>query len=141
MTIERYVRRFDPPIADHALHCVHFARLFRGNKPIGTWMPNTTHKHAEHNALRHAKSRKKRSNDRLTMVVVRFTRVDDGLTMSRPCTRCVELMKTYNIKSIVYSDYDGKLVIARIDTMDHAPSSMARNIPAAGRVVSFSRFL
>ncbi len=141
MTIDRHVHRFNPPFSEHdqKLHCVHFARLFHGNKPVGKWMPNTTHKHAEHNALRVLRSRKKRCNDHLTMVVVRFSRADERLAMSKPCTRCVEMLKTRHINTVMYSDSDGKMVVANISTMTHAPSSMACNIQSTGRVISYSK--
>ncbi len=143
MTIARYVNRFNPPISEHELTCVHsvhFARLFHGNKPIGKWMPNTTHKHAEHNALRMVRSRKKRCNEHLTMVVLRYTRLHERLAMSRPCSRCVELLKTCNINTVAYSDHDGKLIFENVDEIMHVPSSMSCNIPQTGRVVSWSKF-
>ena len=73
------------------------------------------------------------------MVVVRFARLDDRLVMSRPCSRCVELLKIRHIHMVVYSDHDGKLVYADVATMRHTPSSLACKIPSVGRVVSYSK--
>ena len=122
-------------------NCLHFAKLFRGNKPIGNWMPNSTHMHAEHNALRVLRNQKNRKNNRLTMVVLRFDKSLENLLMSRPCSRCVELLKNNCIRTVVYSDNLGALIKENTNQIVHKPSSMACNIPIHGRtVVSFSKF-
>lgn len=33
----------------------------------------------------------------------------DGPTMAKPCDRCMILMRNYGVKSIGYTDYDGKV--------------------------------
>jgi len=121
-------------------NCLHFAKLFRGNKPIGNWMPNSTHMHAEHNALRALRNQKNRKNNRLTMVVLRFDRSLENLLMSRPCSRCVELLQNNCIRTVVYSNNLGALIKENTNQIIHKPSSMACNIPIHGRVVSFSKF-
>ena len=110
-------------------NCLHFAKLFRGNKPIGNWMPNSTHMHAEHNALRALRNQKNRKNNRLTMVVLRFDRTLENLLMSRPCSRCVELLKNNCIRTVVYSNNLGVLIKENTNQIMHKPSSMACNIP------------
>ena len=121
-------------------NCLHFAKLFRGNKPIGNWMPNSTHMHAEHNALRVLRNQKNRKNNRLTMVVLRFDRSLENLLMSRPCSRCIELLQNNCIRTVVYSNNLGALIKENTNQIIHKPSSMACNIPIYGRVVSFSKF-
>ena len=74
MTIDTCVGRFVPDLDAHDMQCIHFARLFRGHKPIGRWMPNTSHRPAEHNALRAIRHPMQRRHARLAMVVVRFVR-------------------------------------------------------------------
>jgi len=138
MTIGTCIGRFAPDIDAHDMQCVHFARLFRGHKPIGRWMPNTSHRHAEHNALRAIRHPMQRPHARLAMVVVRFARNPPRMAMSQPCERCVDLLKARRVRTVVYSDHDGRLVVADVCTLAPTPSSMACHIPSSGRVVSYS---
>ena len=119
--------------------CLHFAKLFKGNKPFGQWMPNSTHMHAEHNAMRILRNQKQRKNHHLTMVVLRFDSLHH-LRLSKPCSRCVELLNHHNICTVIYSNENGELVKENTEYIVHKPSSMACNIPKHGRIVSFTKF-
>jgi hypothetical protein len=143
MTILHHIHFDIPRIYEFCRYdttCLHFANIFKGNKPIGNWLPNSTHKHAEHNALRMLKTQKYRKNHHLTLVVLRFDRSFENLRISKPCTRCIELLKNNDIKTIVYSDNNGNLIKEDISQIVHRPSSMSSNIPIHGRVISYSKF-
>jgi deoxycytidylate deaminase len=143
MTFGRHVHDGIPALyrpGRYDVSCLHFAKLFKGNKPIGNWMPNSTDKHAEHNALRALRTQKRRINPHLTMVVVRFDRAHTHLLMSKPCSGCVELLRAHRIRTVVYSDERGMLVKESTSHIRHKPSSMAPHIPTHGRVVSYSKF-
>ena len=143
MTIGRHVHDGIPALyrpGRFDTSCHHFAKLFKGNKPIGNWMPNSTNKHAEHNALRALRTQKHRINPHLTMVVVRFDKTHADMRMSRPCSRCVELLQVHRIRTVIYSNDHGILVKENTSNILHNPSSMASCIPKHGRVVSYSKF-
>lgn len=143
MTILRHIHYNIPniyPSIRYDTTCLHFANIFKGNKSLGQWMPNSTHMHAEHNALRMLRNQKQRKNHHLTMVVLRFDSTQEHLTMSKPCSRCVALLHKYHIKTVVYSNKDGELVKENTSHIIHKPSSMACNIPKQGGIISFSKF-
>jgi deoxycytidylate deaminase len=127
------------PFGRYDTSCLHFAKLFKGNKPFGQWMPNSTHMHAEHNAMRILRTQKQRKNHHLTMVVLRFDRSYQHLRLSKPCSRCVELLKSHHIYRVVYSNDNDELVKENTKDIIHKPSSMACKIPKQGRVVSLSK--
>ena len=120
--------------------CLHFAMIFKGNKSLGQWMPNSTHMHAEHNALRFLRTQKQRKKHHLTMVVLRFDSSRENLIMSKPCSRCVALLHEHNIRTVVYSNDKGQLIKENTSHIVHKPSSMSYNIPKQGGVISFSKF-
>ena len=68
--------------------------------------------HAERDAIN--KLPKIRKKKKVNMLVLRFTR-SKQLTMSMPCTKCINNMNTlfpkkgYIIQNIYYSDYDGRI--------------------------------
>jgi deoxycytidylate deaminase len=143
MTILQHVHYGIPaiyPSGRYDTSCLHFAKIFKGNKPIGQWMPNSTHMHAEHNALRMIRTQKTRKNHHLTMVVLRFDSSHEHLIMSRPCSRCIDLMNNLSIRTVVYSNSKGELIKENTHDIKHKPSSMACNIPKQGRIVSFTKF-
>ena len=143
MTILRHVHCEIPsiyPSGRYDTTCLHFAKIFKGNKPIGQWMPNSTHMHAEHNALRMIRTQKYRKNHHLTMVVLRFNSTHDHLIMSRPCSRCIDLLNEVDIRTVIYSNSNGELIKENTNNIKHKPSSMASNIPKQGRIISFSKF-
>jgi deoxycytidylate deaminase len=119
-------------------NCLHFARIFKGNKPFGQWMPNSTHMHAENNCIRMIRTQKKRKNHNFTMVVLRFDSAREHLLMSKPCSRCVDLLNNYRICTVIYSNDKGELIKENTKNIIHKPSSMASKIPKQGRVVSLS---
>ena len=127
------------PSIRYDTQCLHFARIFKGNKPFGQWMPNSTHMHAENNCIRMIRTQKQRKNHNLTMVVLRFDRARENLLLSRPCSRCVDLLNNHHIYRVVYSNDKGELVKENTKNILHKPSSMACNIPKQGRVVSLSK--
>jgi tRNA(Arg) A34 adenosine deaminase TadA len=52
-----------------------------------------------------------------TIVVIRLGS-DGTFKNSRPCSHCVNVLKFYNIKKVVYSSEDGLLITEKIKTMD-----------------------
>ena len=143
MTFLRHIHYEIPkiyPSVRYDTTCLHFAKLFKGNKSLGQWMPNSTHMHAEHNALRFLRTQKQRKNHHLTMVVLRFDSSYENLRMSKPCSRCIKLLNDYDIRTVVYSNDRGELIKENTNNIIHKPSSMACNIPKQGTIVSFSKF-
>ena len=143
MTILQHIHFGIPniyPTLRYDTSCLHFARIFKGNKPLGQWMPNSTHMHAENNVIRMIRTQKQRKNHNLTMVVLRFDNTYEHLLMSKPCSRCVELLNSYRICTVIYSNNQGELIKENTKDIKHKPSSMSYNIPKYGRVVSFSKF-
>jgi tRNA(Arg) A34 adenosine deaminase TadA len=49
------------------------------------------------------------------------------LKNSRPCSHCVNVLKFYNIKKVVYSSEDGILITEKIKTMDSTHVSSGWN--------------
>uniref|UniRef100_A0A6C0H320 CMP/dCMP-type deaminase domain-containing protein n=1 Tax=viral metagenome TaxID=1070528 RepID=A0A6C0H320_9ZZZZ len=143
MTILRHIHYEIPniyPSIRYDTSCLHFAKLFKGNKSFGQWMPNSTHMHAEHNALRMIRTQKQRKNPHLTMVVLRFDSSCENLLMSRPCSRCIDLLHEHHIKTVIYSNDNGEMIKENTYNIKHKPSSMAYNIPKQGSIISFSKF-
>lgn len=142
MTILRHIHYSIPniyPSIRYDTNCIHFANIFKGNKSLGQWMPNSTHMHAEHNALRMLRNQKQRKNHHLTMVVLRFDSTKEHLIMSKPCSRCIELLRKHHIRTVIYSNKDGELVKENTCHIIHKPSSMASNIPKQGGIISLSK--
>lgn len=54
---------------------------------------------------------------KVTVHVVRNYR--NGVRNSRPCQNCINFMKYANVKAVYYSDDDGRMIRAKINTMDN----------------------
>ena len=70
---------------------------FKRQYKDGTW---ASHMHAEMNVLRFA-----RPGD--TIEVMRFSSVDESLTMAKPCSICMGFIREAKIKKVRYTDWDG----------------------------------
>ena len=93
-------------------------------------------RHAEENALEkyHScigiKGRKKIPPRKLHIVVVRITSSGD-LTDSKPCSHCVDFMKSYGIRKVTYSNRDGSLTTESLSLIVAQPSVGYRSIERA----------
>lgn len=71
--------------------------------------------HAEENALHQYQTKiplrgQKRIRPRkLHMVVIRIDSLDQ-LTESKPCTHCIEVMRSYGIRKVTYSTKDSEII-------------------------------
>jgi tRNA(Arg) A34 adenosine deaminase TadA len=63
----------------------------------GSW---ASHMHAEMNVLRFAKP-----GD--TLEVMRFSPINEELTMAKPCSICMKFIKKAKIKKVRYTDWNG----------------------------------
>jgi deoxycytidylate deaminase len=73
--------------------------------------------HAEMDVI-HKALRNKMELNNCTIAVLRFAR-DGSLRNSRPCNHCLESMKFYRIKKIMYSTDDGTIKSERPEDMEH----------------------
>lgn len=48
------------------------------------------------------------------LVVVRLNKNDKKATMSRPCSRCWPLVKSSNVKKVVFINWDGKIEVENV---------------------------
>ena len=98
----------------------HGAIAFNKGKPIGRGYNSTDIHgglardynyrggiHAEVAAL-------KNINKADTILVVRISREDGSLTMSRPCEKCQKYLKDRGIKKVVYSNWNGEIEEMRL---------------------------
>ena len=60
------------------------------------------------------------------IIVIRFGK-DGSLKNSRPCNHCLETMKFYRIKKIVYSDDNGDIITEKPESMEQCHVSSGWN--------------
>lgn len=90
-------------------------------------------RHAEENALKKyhdsigIRGRKKIAIRKLHMVVVRINS-DDEIVESKPCSHCVEVMKSYGIRKVTYSTKDGTLTTESLSLIISHPSVGYRSV-------------
>ena len=56
-----------------------------------------------------------------SIYVVRIPRVNDKLeylNYSKPCAHCYNIIKTYGIKNIIYSDFNNEVSINKMSNLD-----------------------
>jgi deoxycytidylate deaminase len=108
----------------------HEATILIGRKPIvsannsdrefvfGRRVPST---HAEVNVIRRTRaSRMYRGRDirgAVILVIRRNAKLD--LCNSRPCNRCLDLMRQTGIRAVVYSNCKGEIIRQNIDDISH----------------------
>lgn len=102
--------------------------------------------HAEENALHKyhscagVRGRKKITPRKLHMVVIRINS-EGNLTESKPCSHCVDVMKSYGIRKVTYSTKNGALVTERLSTIITQPSvgyrSVERSLIALDAIINF----
>lgn len=75
-------------------------------------------KHAEENVLYnfYKRNRNYRATKRLTLIVIRVNN-NNKLINSKPCSHCLEVMKYYGVKKVIYSNIDGTLTTEIIRNM------------------------
>ncbi|CAH6419478.1 Hypothetical protein HVR_LOCUS658 [uncultured virus] len=72
-------------------------------------------RHAEENVLEKyhhrigVKGRKKVAHRKLQMIIIRVNAVGD-MVESKPCSHCVEVMKSYGIRKVTYSTSSGVMI-------------------------------
>lgn len=71
--------------------------------------------HAEIDVLR--KCLKQEIKKKITMYIVRLGN-DGGFANAAPCKHCLDSMKTFNVKNIVYSNIAGDLVKMKINNFE-----------------------
>lgn len=69
-------------------------------------------KHAEERLLR--RTARKHNLKGAIIIVARTNKHCEPRTMSRPCPRCLEQIKKYGIKKMIYIDWNDRIVIERI---------------------------
>jgi deoxycytidylate deaminase len=93
-------------------------------------------RHAEENALEkyHScigiKGRKKIAPRKLHMIVIRINSVGD-LTESKPCSHCVDVMRSYGIRKVTYSTKEGTFVTESLAVIISQPSVGYRSVDRA----------
>lgn len=93
-------------------------------------------RHAEENALSKyhdgigIKGRKGVARRKLHMVVIRVNSVGD-ITESKPCSHCVDVMRSYGIRKVTYSTRDGTLTTESIALIESQPSVGYRSVDRA----------
>jgi pyrimidine deaminase RibD-like protein len=92
------------------------AVLIRGGSVISTGWNSVDHpeaplysEHAEESVLRKARYRAEGG----TLLVVRIRR-DGGLAMAYPCDRCMRLIRSLKVKTVVYSTQEEEIAMKRI---------------------------
>lgn len=90
------------------------AILLKG-KPIA-FAANYSRPYGTENRGFHAEERVLKNCDAegATIVVVRSSINGSLATMSRPCTRCWELLKNKGVKKVIYINWEGEIVIERV---------------------------
>jgi tRNA(Arg) A34 adenosine deaminase TadA len=63
--------------------------------------------HAEIDVLR--KCLKRKLSKKISLYIVRIT-LDNRITSSMPCVECYKQMNKFSIRTIIYSDYSGRLI-------------------------------
>lgn len=97
-------------------------------------------RHAEENALDKYESsigvrgRKAVAKRKLVMYCIRINRAGD-LAESKPCSHCVEVMKEYGIRKVVYSTKGGTLVTELLSTIESEPSVGYKSVDRAIRIL------
>lgn len=88
--------------------------------------------HAEYNAIKKlAPLRKKKKLESINMLVVRLSG-KNKLQSSKPCSNCIEVMKTlperkgYKIQYIYYSDGEGNIVKTSLQGLDNEEKHYSR---------------
>lgn len=86
-------------------------------------------KHAEENVLYnfYKNNRNYRVTRRLVLIVIRVNS-NNKLINSKPCSHCLEMMKYYGIKKVIYSDTNGLLTSDIIKNMKSRASKGYRMI-------------
>lgn len=100
---------------------LHYAILIKGSKPFSPWVKNSMELHAECNALKSIPKKNRRTNKKLTLLVIRVNKKGE-LKLSKPCTNCINSMKMACINTVMYSDDQGQIVKQKISNVDHKPS-------------------
>jgi hypothetical protein len=59
----------------------------------------------------------KNAKRKLDIIVIRSCGGGSGITMSRPCFHCLQMMKTVNIRYCYYSTFEGVIVRERVRDM------------------------
>ena len=110
-------------------------KLFIGNNHLrnsynGECICYSTHAEMDvlYKILKHQKIKVKDSADlsNCVIIVVRFGK-DGSLKNSRPCNHCLETMKFYRIKKVVYSDDNGNIVTEKPESMEQCHVSSGWN--------------
>lgn len=90
-------------------------------------------RHAEENALEKyqasigVRGRKWVPIRKLHMVVLRIDK-SENITDSKPCSHCVEVMKSFGIRKVTYSDKNGGFVTEAIRSIESQPSVGYRSL-------------
>lgn len=103
-------------------------------------------KHAEENALSKYRSglgvrgRKTVARRKLHMIVIRINKRND-ITDSKPCSHCVDVMRSYGIRKVTYSTKSGDFVTESLALIVSVPSvgyrSMERTIQVLDDMLAF----
>lgn len=97
-------------------------------------------RHAEENAIEKYHStigirgRKAIARRKLHVCVIRINSAGN-ITESKPCTHCVEVMRSYGIRKVTYSTRDGTLVTEPLVTIATQPSVGYRSVDRAINVL------
>lgn len=85
--------------------------------------------HAEEHALLNFTPKHKRykSRHKLKMYVIR-TLSDSTLGMSKPCDDCIDKMRKFGIRKVIYSDKDGTIVTENIKNLRGEYSSGYKSV-------------
>lgn len=72
-----------------------------------------------------------------SLVVIRLNK-DNQLIMSKPCQNCIRQMLSIGLKTVIYSNDDGKLIEEKLENMQGITTSGFKGLLWKGNIVSFS---
>ena len=81
--------------------------------------------HAEHDAIRKLLPLKNKKRLKAVSILVIRLSVKNKLQSSKPCSNCIEIMKTlpikigYKIKDVYYSDNEGNIIKTNLNNLDN----------------------
>jgi len=81
--------------------------------------------HAEHDAIRKLLPLKNKKRLKPVSILVIRLSVKNKLQSSKPCSNCIEIMKTlpikigYKIKDVYYSDNEGNIIKTNLNNLDN----------------------